>query len=153
MTKLDLSLSPEEVEDYLTTQRTVRLSTVGPDGFPHAIPLWFVWLEATVFMNSTLGNITMRNLGHDPRATGCVDDGTAYEELRGVLVHGRVETANDDPRIPYVEHVWSEKYLAGNPVPFSSWRRRTWLRLRPERITSWDFRKIDQARARRAAGG
>ncbi len=153
MRKLDLSLAPDELDGYLRSQSTVRLATINADGTPHVVPLWFVWLDGTAFMNSTLGNRTLRNLGRDPLATGCVDDGTTYDDLRGVLLHGPVERAEDDPRIPEVEHRWSEKYLAGNPVPFQHWKNRVWLRMTPGRITSWDFRKIPEARGKAVAGG
>lgn len=148
MTKLDVAMSEDELEWYLRLERTVRLATVSPEGSPHVVPLWFVWLDGTMFMNSTADNVTVRNLEHNAMVTGVVDDGKTYDELRGVLVHGTVMRADDDPRLPDVEHRWSEKYLAGNPVPFSHWRNRIWLRLRPDRFTSWDFRKIPAARAR-----
>jgi Pyridoxamine 5'-phosphate oxidase len=153
MRKLDLSLAPDELDGYLRSQSTLRLATINRDGTPHVVPLWFVWLDGTAFMNSTLGNRTLRNLNEDARATGCVDDGTTYDDLRGVLLHGPVERAGDDPRIPDVEHRWSEKYLSGNPVPFQQWKDRVWLRMTPARITSWDFRKIPEARAKAAADG
>jgi PPOX class probable F420-dependent enzyme len=148
MTRLDLSLNPDELEWYLRLERTVHLATVGPDGSPHVVPLWFVWLDGTMFMNSTDGNASVRNLEQNPRATGCVDDGKTYADLRGVILHGTVERAGDDPRLPDVEHMWSEKYLGGNPVPFVHWRNRVWLRMKPERFTSWDFSKIPEARAK-----
>jgi hypothetical protein len=150
MTRLDLSLSPEELEGYLSSQRTIRLSTVNDDGTPHIVPLWFVWLDGTVFMNSTLGNLTLRNLQRDPRATGCVDDGETYEDLRGVVLHGPVDVGAADSRLGEVEGRWSSKYLSGNPVPFGMWKGRVWLRMVPVRETSWDFRKIPQARERAA---
>ncbi|HEX9312771.1 MAG TPA: pyridoxamine 5'-phosphate oxidase family protein [Actinomycetota bacterium] len=153
MRKLDLSLAPDELDGYLRSQSTVRLATINADGTPHVVPLWFVWLDGTAFMNSTLGNRTLRNLDRDPLATACVDDGTTYDDLRGVLLHGPVERAENDPRIADVEHRWSEKYLAGNPVPFQHWKNRVWLQMTPERITSWDFRKIPEARAKAGAGG
>jgi nitroimidazol reductase NimA-like FMN-containing flavoprotein (pyridoxamine 5'-phosphate oxidase superfamily) len=148
VTKLDISLDPDELEWYLRLERTVRLATVDPDGTPHVIPLWFVWADGTMFMNSTDGNVTVRNVQLNPRATGCIDDGTTYGDLRGVVVQGTVERAGDDPRLPDVEHLWSEKYLAGNPVPFAHWRNRVWLRMKPDRFASWDFRKIADARAK-----
>src|SRR5438105_5718622 len=142
MTKLEISLSAEELDRFLAEAPTLGLATVSPGGWPHAVPLWFVWLRGVAFMNTTLGNATVRNLDHDPRVTGCVDDGETYDDLRGALLRGRVERAGDDPRLREVEHLWSSKYLSGNPVPFGTWKRRVWLRLEPERITSWDFRKI-----------
>lgn len=157
MGKLDLSLTPEELESFLETQRTVRLATASPDGRPHVVPLWFVWVDGTVFLNSTLGNVTIRNLEANPQATGSIDDGEAYDELRGVLVHGRVERADGDPRVAAAKELWSVKYMGGNPVPYDRWKNRVWLRLTPSSIASWDFRKIPEAKARAkaeaAAGG
>lgn len=148
MAKLDLSLAPEELERFLAEQRTVRLATASPDGRPHVVPLWFVWVDGAMFMNSTLGNVTIRNIQHNPIATGSVDDGFGYDELRGVLVQGRVEWAEQDPRLETVMHRWSEKYMGGNPLPYSRWKERVWLRLVPRQVTSWDFRKIPSAKAK-----
>jgi nitroimidazol reductase NimA-like FMN-containing flavoprotein (pyridoxamine 5'-phosphate oxidase superfamily) len=154
--RLDLSLTDDETQAYLSTQRTIRLATCGRAG-PQVVPLWFVWVNRTVFMNSTLGNVTIENLRQDPVAAGTVDDGEAYDELRGVLVQGQVQWANQDPRLETVKEAWSKKYMGGNPVPYDRWRNRVWFRLVPERITSWDFRKIPaakaKARAQQAGGG
>jgi PPOX class probable F420-dependent enzyme len=153
MARLDLSLSPEDVDRFLTEQRTIRLATATPDGRPHVVPLWFVWVDRTVFLNSTLGNVTIRNLERNPVATGAVDDGDTYDQLRGVLVEGSVERADDDPRLDTVMHRWSEKYMGGNPLPYARWRNRAWFRLVPDRLTSWDFRKIPDAKVKGAQGG
>jgi PPOX class probable F420-dependent enzyme len=151
MAKLDLSMTDQEREAYLSEERTIRLATVGADGLPHVVPLWFVWHEGIVFLNSTRGNPTVENMLRDGRAAGVVDDGATYDSLRGVVVTGRVEVAEDDRRLPVAERAWSEKYLGGNEPPYRRWRGRVWLRLVPERIASWDFRKIPEARARREA--
>lgn len=151
MAKLDISMTSEELEDYLTTQRTVRIATAAPDGTPHVIPLWFVWHDGSMFLNSTLGNVTVENMERSGRATAGVDDGETYDQLRGVVLTSRAARGDGDPRIPEVERLWSEKYLGGNPVPYGAWRNRAWFRLDPQATASWDFRKIPEAKARRAA--
>jgi nitroimidazol reductase NimA-like FMN-containing flavoprotein (pyridoxamine 5'-phosphate oxidase superfamily) len=145
--RLDLSLTDDEVQAYLSTQRTIRLATCGRRG-PQVVPLWFVWVDRTVYMNSTLGNVTIENLEREPVAAGTVDDGAAYDELRGVLLQGRVRWADQNPLLEAVKETWSDKYMGGNPVPYDRWKNRVWFRLVPERITSWDFRKIPEARAK-----
>jgi nitroimidazol reductase NimA-like FMN-containing flavoprotein (pyridoxamine 5'-phosphate oxidase superfamily) len=151
MAKLDLSLTDEELEAYLRLGRTVRVATVGHDGTPHVVPLWFVWHDGTLFLNSTRGNPTVENMLRDGRAAGVVDDGESYDDLRGVVVTGHVEVAEADPRLPEAERLWSEKYLGGNEPPYRRWRNRVWLRMVPQRVASWDFRKISEAKARRDA--
>jgi nitroimidazol reductase NimA-like FMN-containing flavoprotein (pyridoxamine 5'-phosphate oxidase superfamily) len=150
--KLDLSLSPEERDAFLAEQRTARLATCGRAG-PQVVPLWFVWLGGSMYLNTTRGNLTIVNLADDPRAAATVDDGFDYETLRGVVLRGTVVEAGDDDRLQEVRSRWSRKYLEGGPVPFERWRNRVWLRLDPVHESSWDFRKMDEARARRAAEG
>jgi nitroimidazol reductase NimA-like FMN-containing flavoprotein (pyridoxamine 5'-phosphate oxidase superfamily) len=145
---LDVSMTAEEVDAYLREQRTVRLATSDPAGAPHVVPLWYVWREGAMYLNSTLGNVTVDNVLASGRATGVVDDGTAYDELRGVTVSGTVERLGDvAPEA--VERDWSEKYMGGGELPYRRWKNRSWFLLRPERIASWDFAKIPEARARR----
>lgn len=151
MADLDIALSAEELEQYLTTQRTVRVATVAADGTPHVVPLWFVWLDGAMFLNSTLGNVTTDNMLERGHAAAVIDDGETYDALRGAVVTARAVRADDDPRIPEAERAWSDKYLGGNEVPYRRWRNRAWFRLDPERTASWDFRKIPEARERRDA--
>ena len=149
MATLDLSLTEAELHAYLSEQRTARLATADAEGAPHVVPLWFVWHEGAVYLNSTLGNVTVENMLRSGRATAVVDDGVAYEELRGVTIGATVERLGDYAPEP-VEREWSEKYMAGGEVPYRRWRNRSWFRLDPVRMTSWDFRKIPEAKARLA---
>jgi hypothetical protein len=117
------------------------------------VPLWFVWIDGSLFMNTTRGNLTIVNLSDDPRAAATVDDGVDYGTLRGVVLRGTVAEAGGADRLEEVRARWSRKYLDGEPVPFDRWQNRVWLRLDPVHEASWDFRKMDEARARRAAEG
>ncbi len=36
-------MTPGELDEFLTTQRTCRVATVSKDGAPHVSALWFVW--------------------------------------------------------------------------------------------------------------
>jgi nitroimidazol reductase NimA-like FMN-containing flavoprotein (pyridoxamine 5'-phosphate oxidase superfamily) len=145
--KLDIAMTDEERDAYLVERKIIRLATADERGTPHVVPLWFVWHEGVLYLNSTLGNVTVDNMDRSGLASGTIDDGDAYDELRGVTITGRVERIGDTaPEV--VERTWSEKYLAGNEVPYRKWRNRSWFVLTPERIASWDFRKIPEARER-----
>ena len=150
MPKLDIALTEGELDAFLNEQRTVRLATAGLMG-PQVVPLWFVWFDGSMFMNTTLGNRTVVNLADDPRAAATVDDGFDYDTLRGTVLRGPVLVGPDDPRLDEVRGRWSAKYLNGNPVPFDLWKNRVWLRLDPQDLASWDFRKVPSARSRRDA--
>jgi len=151
--RLDISLTPDERDRFLATAWTARVATVGPGGDPHVVPLWFAWHDGALFVNTTRGNRTVRNAQHDPRAAATVDDGERYDELRGVVLHGRLEEAADYPRLAAVSDAFADKYFGGNRPHFEGWRNRFFLRLQPQRISSWDFRKIPEALAAQEARG
>lgn len=39
-----IAMTDAERDDFLGSERTCRVASVGPDG-PHATPLWFVWRD------------------------------------------------------------------------------------------------------------
>jgi len=143
-------MSPDEVDSFLAEQRTCRVATVGVGG-PHATPLWYAWLDGGLWLTSLSRSQRWHDLMADPRIAAVVDAGDAYDELRGVELRGRVEVIGEVPRtgepVPELvgpEQAFADRYSDGTIVRDG---RHAWLRLVPEKITSWDFRKIDQNRS------
>jgi hypothetical protein len=141
-----IAMSPEERDGFLRVERTCRIASVGADGAPHTSALWFVWDGTSLWLNTLVKSQRWTNLVRDPRASVLVDGGDAYLELRGVELLGRVEqvgtaprTAEPDPQLEEPERLFGEKYSGSTFVPDG---RHAWLRLTPEKIVSWDFRKL-----------
>ena len=149
MARLDVSMDDAELAAFLSTAWTARVATTAPDGWPHVVPLWFVWLRGTFVVNTTRGNRTVRNLETDARAAVTVDDGERYDELRGATLQGSLTEITDGDGT--LTAAFGGKYFGGNQPHFASWRNRLFLRMEPEHISSWDFRKIPEALARREA--
>ncbi len=138
-------MSPEEIDSFLAEQRTCRVASVGADGRPHNSPLWFAWDGSSLWLNSIVKSQRWTDLQRDPRVSVVVDTGHDFGELRGVELLGSVEVVGDVPRtampVPSLEapeRLFGEKYAGGS---FSADGRHGWLRLTPEKIVSWDFRK------------
>jgi Pyridoxamine 5'-phosphate oxidase len=140
-----IAMTPDEVDAFLAEERTCRVATTGTNG-PHATPLWFVWLDGTLWLTSLSRSQRWTDLQNDPRIAAVVDAGEAYTELRGVELRGRVEVVGEVPRtgepVPELdgpEQAFADRYTGGTIVRDG---RHGWLRLVPEKITSWDFRKL-----------
>lgn len=140
-----IAMTADEVDAFLGEQHTCRVATVGPNG-PHATPLWYVWLDGAIWLTSLSRSQRWADLEKDPRIAVVVDAGEAYTELRGVELRGRVEVVGEVPRtgepVPDLdgpEQAFADRYSGGTIVRDG---RHAWLKLVPEKITSWDFRKI-----------
>jgi hypothetical protein len=63
-----------EVERRLTVSHDYWVATVRPDGRPHVMPVWGVWLDGRLWFSSGLRSRKARNLAADPRCTVTTDD-------------------------------------------------------------------------------
>lgn len=104
-------MSEVEVASFLAEERTVTCATMGPRGWPHLMPLWYVpRVSGTVAPEREESELAggaggpgprlwawtyaasqkVRNLERDPRATLQVETGVLYQELRGVMIESDV---------------------------------------------------------------
>ena len=139
-------MSPEELDKFLAEERTCRVATVGADWRPHNTPLWFVWDGRGLWLNSIVKSQRWTDVTRRPQVSVVVDAGDGYDELRGVEIIGQLErvgeaprSSSPDARLEGPERLFGTKYLGGT---FQTDGRHAWLRLSPEKIVSWDFRKL-----------
>lgn len=121
-----------------------NVATVGPDGAPHVVPLWFVWAEDALYVSTRRPSRTWSNATADPRIALAIDLGRSWVELTGILVEGRAEPfAPDHPAMRKPISAWHEKYrslLAGEGFArfADEVEHLAFLRIVPERLRSWD---------------
>jgi hypothetical protein len=143
-----IAMSTEELDAFLGSERTCRAATVRGDGRPHVTPLWFVWDGSSLWLNSIVKSQRWTDIAGNPALSVVIDAGGPYDELRGVELSGSVTVVGDaprtagpgDPRLAGPERLWAEKYSGTTTyVPDG---RHAWLRLEPDKIVSWDFRRL-----------
>ena len=141
-----IAMSSAELDAFLASERTCRVATVSPAG-PHNTPLWFVWDGSALWLTSIVKSQRWTDLARDPRVAVLVDAGEAYDELRGAELRGSVEVVGEVPRtgeanpsLTEPELLMASKYFGSDIFPYDG--RHAWLRLVPDKVTSWDFRKL-----------
>jgi hypothetical protein len=146
-----IAMTPAELDEFLAQARTCRVASLAPDG-PHVAPLWFVWTGGTVWLSSLVRSQRWTDLVRDPRVAVVVDAGEEYQELRGAEIRGTAVPVGEVPRrgsgdaeLTAPERLFSRKYLGGGTMVHDG--RHGWLRVTPDKITSWDFRKLPPERA------
>lgn len=142
-----IMMTPAELDEFLTTRRTCRVGTVSAGGAPHVSALWFTWDGVSLWLYSVVRSRRWADLCRDPRVAVVVDTGEEYEELRGVELSGTVEFVGEVPRVGELcaeldvpETLFARKNLGLEEMPHDG--RHAWVRLTPEKIVSWDFRKL-----------
>jgi PPOX class probable F420-dependent enzyme len=145
-------MSNEEVRDFLADHKIVSCATVGPNGRPHLVSLWYV-PDGTELRGWTYAaSQKAKNLERDARATLLVEDGVQYHELRGVMLECDVALERDPERVAGFGLELFSRYGAG-PDPAPEVRqmvekqaaKRVGLTFKPTRVVSWDHRKLGGA--------
>jgi nitroimidazol reductase NimA-like FMN-containing flavoprotein (pyridoxamine 5'-phosphate oxidase superfamily) len=137
----ELRLTEAELNAYLDERRTLRLATVGDDAVPHVVPLWFLWYDGVVWLNSLRRSVRHEHLRSGRPVGLVVDDGATYAELRGVRMTGVPDVVGqDEPVRDEALRRFAAKYFGGATPP--SQRAYEVVRITPTEIASWDFRKI-----------
>jgi PPOX class probable F420-dependent enzyme len=144
-------MDPEQARRLFRDVPVVHVATLGPDGLPHVVPLWFVWLPDAIYVSSRRWGRAHRHLERDPRATLQFDRGRAWTELTGLVVRGTVEIlATDEPSTKDAMSAWFEKYrgeLTG--TQFGVYAEQVvepiLFRVVPERITGWAHARAIEA--------
>ncbi|MGW4277712.1 pyridoxamine 5'-phosphate oxidase family protein [Streptomyces seoulensis] len=145
-----IMMTPAELDEFLSAERTCRVATVSAGGAPHVSALWFVWDGASLWLYSVVRSRRWADLRRDPRVAIVVDTGEEYDRLRGVELSGAVECVGETPRtgelraeLDLPETLFARKYFGLEEMPHDG--RHAWLRLTPEKTVSWDFRKLGAA--------
>jgi nitroimidazol reductase NimA-like FMN-containing flavoprotein (pyridoxamine 5'-phosphate oxidase superfamily) len=141
-----IAMSPEERDEFLAMERTCRVATVKSDGAPHVSALWFVWDGEALWLTSIVKSQRWTDIEREQRVSVLVDTGRDFGELRGVEISGTAQSVGEVPRtgepheeLVEPERLFGDKYAAGK---FAHDGRHAWLRIVPEKIVSWDFRKM-----------
>jgi PPOX class probable F420-dependent enzyme len=147
-----IAMSDAELDALLAEERVVTCATIGPQGRPHLMPLWFVMDGKTIVSWTFAKSQKAKNLERLPQATLQVEAGRAYQELRGAMFECDVELVRDLAAVTRIGMALGVRYAdAGGPAGPSAEReaavakqapKRVGLRFHPTRIVTWDHRKL-----------
>jgi len=145
-------MTDAEIRAFFRAHKTIILNSIGPDGVPHPMPMWFVSDDDLVVSMATFrGTQKIKNLQRDPRVSLLVESGREYAELKGVVIYGTAELSDDTDAIIATLEAASQKETdkidaASRSVANEAMRKtapkRILIRVKPDRIISWDHSKL-----------
>lgn len=148
---MGVTLSDEELWQFLQEGHTGILTTLRSDGWPVALPVWFTCFDRRIYVRTPARTRKVAHVERDPRVCFTVEAGTAWVELRAVVVTGQASLLSDGEERDRAVRQIAEKYGSfGLPVeelPAVTIRHydteSAVIRVEPhDRSISWDNRKL-----------
>jgi nitroimidazol reductase NimA-like FMN-containing flavoprotein (pyridoxamine 5'-phosphate oxidase superfamily) len=157
-----IKMTAAEAAAFLAQERTVTCASIGPRGWPHVMPLWYVLRGHSagepgprIWSWTYAASQKVRNLERDPRATLQVEAGEQYAELRGVMLECEVVIHRELDAVarlgaeimlrnatPRGEEPLPELPPEGRAMIAAQAAKRVGLEFIERRRASWDHRKL-----------
>jgi PPOX class probable F420-dependent enzyme len=143
----EITMSDAELRAFLGERVVMQCATIGPNGRPHMVPLWYVPDGVELFSWTYAKSQKSKNLERDPRATVGIETGVQYHELRGVTFECDVKVEREPERVEGYGLRLFER-LAGELTPemramiAQQAQKRVGMRFVPTRTVSWDHGKL-----------
>jgi PPOX class probable F420-dependent enzyme len=140
-------MSTDEVDTFLTQQRSSTVATLGPKGQVNLVAMWYAWHDGHVWIETKAKSQKVVNLRRDPRMSFLAEAGHTYDQLRGVALEGTGVVIEDEDVVWDVCVRIFERYNAPyteelKPFVEVMARNRVVVRLDADRVRSWDHRKL-----------
>jgi hypothetical protein len=146
-----IKMTDDELRVFLATEKIVTCATLGANGRPHLMPLWFVTDGETIRCWTFAKSQKAKNLERDARATLQIEAGVEYQDLRGVMFECDVEVAHDTDEVAAFGIDIFTRYGPGadgevaddvRQMVLKQAEKRIGMTFRPTRTVTWDHRKL-----------
>ena len=146
-----IRMTPEEISSFLAGSKTMTICSINASGVPHPMPMWFgIEPDGAIVMTTFTKSQKIRNLERDPRVSLLVEAGEEYAQLQGVVIYGEAELLPNADQVVEILLTVTKRGGAVGDASDDAVRagvratatKRTGIRVRPQKIVSWDHRKL-----------
>ena len=116
------------------------LSTVGPDGYPHTVPLGYFRLGDEILMGVRGGTKKLRNIQANSKVSLLLESGGTRNDIKGLMIQGTA-TVHTDPTetLHYAREAAKLRGVPASELPTEARRDAVHIRVVPERLHSLDY--------------
>ena len=139
-----IAMDDAEVLAFLEQERTLTCATLGRDGWPHLMPLWYVVRDGECWAWTYAKSQKVRNLERDARCTLQIEAGETYLELRGVMMKCAAAIHRDAETVREIGRGLAMRFGAGEDAHVDERQvaKRVALQFISSKIASFDHRKL-----------
>lgn len=143
-------MSDAEVEELLSGRHTMNVASFNHDGTIHLVAMWYAVIDGDPVFWTFGKSQKIKNLQRDPRTTVLVESGDEYAELIGVEMVGQATVLTEHDDIMEIGEAVYARYFGEvtdevRPFVELTGAKRFGVRIKVDRVVSWDHRKLDGA--------
>ena len=85
-------------DEFLKTQKILRLCTIDKNNFPHITPVWYRYTGKKMYIGTNTKSQKIKNLQKNNHVSFCVDVGVNSPDIYGVMGQGIANIISEMPK-------------------------------------------------------
>jgi len=128
-------------DEFLKTQKVLRLATIGNDKISHIVPVWYMYSSKKIYIGTNTRTQKTKNIKKNNKVAFCVDQGV-ISPIYGVMGQGNANIILENNKVKQI----AKKILARY---FKSIQNKSAVELLdntdciieiiPEKLTTWSY--------------
>jgi nitroimidazol reductase NimA-like FMN-containing flavoprotein (pyridoxamine 5'-phosphate oxidase superfamily) len=131
-------MTSDEIRSHLASRkRWIVLSSIGPDGFPHSVPLGHFLAGDRIIMGCRDGTQKVRNVERQPKVSLLWENGRGSDRLIGILIRGTARVVRDyDERLALKQEAARQR--GEESIPTEVGDGFVYIEVQPIRVVAWN---------------
>ena len=86
-------------DEFLKSQKVLRLATVSTNGIPHIVPVWYSYNRKIIQIGTSTRTRKVKNIKNNPKVSFCVDVGINAPDIYGVMGQGAAKLVVEKSKV------------------------------------------------------
>ena len=116
------------------------MTTIGPDGYPHTVPLGYFRLGEDIVMGVRGNTRKLKNIQDNPKVSLLLESGKSRGDIKGLMVQGTA-TVHSEPSdaLYFAREAAKLRGVPEQELPTEPRKDAVYIKVTPQRIRSWDY--------------
>ncbi len=98
-------------DNFLKTQKVLRLATIDNTGTPHIVPVWYLYSQKKFYIGTNTKTEKAKNLRKNKRVSFCIDVGIHSPDIYGVMGKGNAKLILDKNKVSSIAKKILKRYF------------------------------------------
>jgi len=121
---------------FVQQNELCRLATVDEEGWPHVVPVCYIYVNDAFYIVTDLGTKKLKNLSRNPKVALLVD---RYRPNRAVLVFGEAEILTSGEEFLRISELFFKRFSWARNDPWGE-NEAAIIKVKPLHKISWGLR-------------
>ena len=107
----DLEKDMTSQDNFLKTQKVLRLATIDQKGTPHIVPVWYLYSQKKFYVGTNTRTEKAKNLKKNKRVSFCIDVGIHSPKIYGVMGKGNAKLILEKNKVSFFAKKILKRYF------------------------------------------